>query len=237
MAGLKLRPWGLLNWLLSKIPDLEWSILGCLSTEERCLATLDYMSSRGAIKTNVFLQVLDQDVIYSDISEKLYNARLKDFIKITGTDECIEKHTLFEKTYILHNTIKKYIDKSDGNIIVDISSFPKRYFFPIIRWMLLSADVHNLLVTYTVPFKYCQGPLAEDPQQWLHIPTFGPTGYPSSDVEVAFIGVGFLPFGLPELLKMIIAMLPSNFSFLFHQVHLTIREHGSLFIKLSNITL
>ncbi len=58
-----------------------------------------------------------------------------------------------------------------------------------------------MIVTYSVPEKYHDGALAEDPEPWAHIPLFGPPGYPDREFEFVIVGVGFLPFGLPELLK------------------------------------
>ena len=79
---------------------------------------------------------------------------------------------------------------------------PKRYFFPILKRLLSKTDsIKNLLVTYTIPEGYGKGELAWNPLNWNHFPLFGPEGYVESGPEMAFIGVGFLPFRLGGLLK------------------------------------
>ena len=32
------RPWGLLEWMIVRCPNVNWSLFGCLGTEERSLA-------------------------------------------------------------------------------------------------------------------------------------------------------------------------------------------------------
>ena len=86
-------------------------------------------------------------------------------------------------------------------IIIDISSLPKRFFFPIIRRCLQSDKVTDLLVTYTIPAKYSQGPLAEDPDDVLPLPLFDDQDPKKSPPQFAFIGIGFLTLRLIELLK------------------------------------
>jgi len=58
-------------------------------------------------------------------------------------------------------------------------------------------------VTYTIPEKYFDGNLAEEPTPWAHLPMFQRMSSGPFDKKPtnAIIGVGFLPFGLAELLK------------------------------------
>jgi hypothetical protein len=55
-------------------------------------------------------------------------------------------------------------------------------------------------VTYSIPSGYGEI-LAEDHQTLQHLPLFGPSQFPEPTVDFAFVGVGFSPLGLPELLE------------------------------------
>ncbi len=196
------RPWGLLEWVLPRVPKLKWSIMGCLSTEDRCITALQntkrLLPELGRIK---FIQVEDPPSNYSDAIAALIGNHQEQLFRLGVLPRDIEKHQLFQQVYKLKTTIDQFVSDSQGDIIIDISSFPKRFFFPIIKLLISSGEVKNLIAAYTVAGEYSLQALAEDPEPWAHIPLFGPSGYPSRNLEAVVVGVGFLPFGLPELLK------------------------------------
>lgn len=96
--------------------------------------------------------------------------------------------------------IEEFVQKG-SRLVIDISSLPKLFFFPAIRLLLKQESIQDLLVTYTIPMTYHHGSIAERPSEWRALPLFGPETHPEPKYEVAAIGVGFLPFGLPDLLK------------------------------------
>jgi hypothetical protein len=202
MLGKHFRPWGNLSWALNKIHNNKWDVFGCLSTEDRCLGVFEVLNANKMLGNYKFLRINDPSSIYSQRSEELIKERTDDYISKGGDSTKIEQHELFEKIDSLKIGVDSFLGHSSGNIILDVSSLPKRFFFPILRLLLNSRDkVKNLIATYAVPERYHDGPLAEDPEPWAHIPLFGPGGYPDQEFEVLIVGVGFLPFGLPELLK------------------------------------
>jgi hypothetical protein len=76
------------------------------------------------------------------------------------------------------------------SVALDITAFPKRYFFPILRALIKSDTVKDLLVTYTSPARYAEdGPLYEDIEPWRALPGFGGTMAKS---EHWIVSVGFL---------------------------------------------
>jgi hypothetical protein len=89
-----------------------------------------------------------------------------------------------------------FLDRSGGNLIVDISSFPKRWFFEIIRKCIESKHVSNLVVTYSIPNQYAlkQG---EDPQSWSYFPGFG-ENEEMPQKKNFIIAAGFQALSLPE---------------------------------------
>lgn len=201
MLGKHFRPWGHFSWVFNKIPDNKWDLFGCLSTERRCISALSLVRDRNQLNQMRFLQIKDPSPKYSVLANSKLEEQLREFTSLGGSKDNIEDHELLEKHSKLVESVNGFIKCSNGNVIIDISSFPKRFFFPILRLLIGAPSITNLIATYTVPKTYSEGELAEDPQTWLTLPLFGVQTYPEPNVDVAIVGVGFLPFGLPELLK------------------------------------
>jgi len=195
------RPWGLFPWLLQKIPKCSWSLLGALSTEDRCLTAWQIVASTGNLDKLTLLRIRDPvPSRYSDALEIGLQARYEQFKALGGKIGEVQEHALLERTEIIVNTLSRFLVTATENVILDISSLPKRFFFPFVRLLLQSRQVKNLLVTYTVPEGYTGSSLAEDPEPWRHIPLFAPP-YPEPEAKIFFVSVGFETLGLPGLLQ------------------------------------
>ena len=71
-------------------------------------------------------------------------------------------------------------------------------------WFFLSSSekIENLVVTYSTPERYFEGTLASEPQDWAVLPGFQKEEAPPTPKCIrVIVGVGFLPFRLPDLLK------------------------------------
>lgn len=199
MLGNSFRPWGLLNWILHRTPAVSWNLLGCLAPEERCLAVVSDIHDK---LSNVRLvKVVDPPSRFSSKAESLSNANKDKFLSLGYTEDNIEQYDLLERYGNYISKFDDFIDASNGNIIIDISSFPKRFFFPYVRRCLESDNVSNLLVTYTIPERYCDELLAENYDDTLPLPLFSEMEPFSTSPDFAFIGIGFLTLRLTELLR------------------------------------
>ena len=78
------------------------------------------------------------------------------------------------------------------SVILDVTSFPKRYFCFLLKRLLLDPGVHNLLLTYTQPGSsgYFLGHLAEAPLHPDYLPGFSPSAETGAD-DTLVISVGF----------------------------------------------
>lgn len=194
------RPWGHLDWVLSNLPDNQYFFVGCLGTEDRCVAAYLELSTQNKIFGQSFVEVMD---VQSDYSIEAVNCRKNNLnvLLSTGLNKSdVTQIDLLSKEEEIISWINNFKTKSD-RLIIDISSLPKRFFFPAIKLLLKHIDIKDLLVTYTVPASYHPGNIAERPSDWRALPLFGPQDFPDPDYKLAVVGVGFLPFGLPELLK------------------------------------
>ncbi len=193
------RPWGLLEWLLDKISIERWCLLGSLSTEERSLAVIGQLHLRNRLDQAVLMRIIDPPSYFDDITEARLEERFMEMNSL-GIDSSylkIPEYGLFERTDTFVQGVLNFAKISSGNVIVDISTFPKRIFFPVVRMLLENKSIVNLIATYTVARSYSLV-LAEDPEPWNHLPLFAPIKYPEPEVKVLLIGIGFQPLGLPD---------------------------------------
>jgi hypothetical protein len=200
MQSIIFRPWGLLPWVINKLPLTKWNFLGCLSFEERCLAAFEALFAATLVDKLRFHAIQDPPSSYWQSLGTGLSERRRAFLRLGGRPSDLESHDLFERAELLVSSIKDFINVSNGNIIVDVSSFPKRFFLPILRLVIEAKEVRNLLVTYTVPAGYSNDPLAEDPEPWRHIPLFAPP-FPEPKLQVVLVALGFETLGLPDLIE------------------------------------
>lgn len=198
MLGADFRPWGELSWLMSKHSKIRWNVIGCISFEERCYG-LQSKLTKDDVDQNLYFHIQPPSSYISDSqNEKLLANRKKLQECGVGDDEVIEVH-LLESINTFVQPTQEFIANCNSNVILDISSFPKRFFFPLLK-TLLKNEIQNLLVTYTKAQSYSKSELSWDPSDWSHIPTFMSGSFREPEPELAIISVGFMPLGLPKLL-------------------------------------
>jgi len=191
------RPWGDLDWLLGSISSNKFTLIGCLSTEERCLKTHEILKNRGNLLSTAFLEIIDPNETQQHQTNRYaWRERLNKLDK----NVAISTHDLLCPIGDIYKLIKDLAANSNGKIILDISSFPKRFFFPITKLLLAHKAISTILITYTVPEKYSAEDLSENPLTWQHIPMFD-NDDPDVTYDLALIGLGFVPLGLSSLFK------------------------------------
>lgn len=199
MLGHKFRPWGELPWLLSKSDALDWNVIGSVSFEDRCHGLLSKFPRNQAID-HLFFNILppESKVKISQMRKLQFNFTVLEDYGVTK-NQAIDIH-LLESVDLFLTPLQQFLEGSNGNIILDISCLPKRFFFPILKRLLQSDKLLNLIVTYTKPIKYSSQELSWDPAEWSHIPTFMSNDFRESKPDLAIVSVGFVPLGLPNLL-------------------------------------
>jgi hypothetical protein len=163
------------------------------------LAVWMALRAGNALAESKFLRIQDPPSRYTSVAHELLQRRADELSAVGFSSDQIQELKLFATDSEIVTAVDQFIAVASSDILLDISCLPKRIFFPFVRRLMESPKVHNLLVAYTVPEAY-GAVLAEDHQALQCLPLFGPAQFPEPQVEVAFIGVGFHPLGLPDLL-------------------------------------
>lgn len=130
------------------------------------------------------------------------SAKRSTYLAAGGAESDILKYSLFATHAQIVAAVDDFVSKSDGNIVLDISSLPKRFFFPFVRRLLTNhrTSINNFVVTYTAPRSYTQETLAEDFNDWSQLPLFS-GDYLAGPASLLIIAAGFESLGLQEQLK------------------------------------
>jgi hypothetical protein len=201
MLSGNFRPWGHFSWVEEKLQERDWCLIGCLATEDRFITAADLTKRSFNLLNSLFVEVIDEGTEYRETVRNKNAVNSNELEAILGAGYGFKQIGLLSSPAILKREVEDFIERSNGNIILDISCFPKRFFFPILKTLLKSEAVINLSVCYTVPDYYYDGQLAEDPLAWSHIPRFQSCTNTDKKTENAIVGVGFISLGLPSLLK------------------------------------
>lgn len=168
------RPWGLLDWALGLTQQRRWDFVGALGTEERCLAPWLWLQKLDALATTRLLEIHDQPSRHTpDALARLRERALRFFQAGGKTAEITPDLELLAELHRIATIASEIEVASSGSVMLDITSLPKRYFFPILRQLERSDNVRDLVLTYTSPASYLENePLSEEASDWLTLPGF-----------------------------------------------------------------
>lgn len=120
-----------------------------------------------------------------------------------GSEEMVRPHYLLERHADIASGAEEFLEVSGSSVVVDITSLPKRFFFPLLRFILADTQKTDVVVTYTVPERYSQEPLHEDVESPSYLPSFMPALSDEDDPRphVLAVTVGFESPGLIQVLE------------------------------------
>jgi len=194
------RPWGMLPWILGKCPGLKWSLLASLSPEDRCLSTwLTLKKSTVLTANNKLLRIKDKESRFTPQTTRKVEERWKEFLAEGGERDSVVELDLFVAHADLVKTLDDFDSAAGENIVLDITSLPKRYFFPFIRRLVENSKARNIIATYAIPSSYTDQALAERFQEWRPLPMFAPAGEATYTKFV--VSIGFMSMGLPDQVR------------------------------------
>lgn len=190
------RPWGPLEWLMPRLSATGWSLLGVHGTEERCTAVFESLAPGGLVASR-FLKILDPAPPPKQAFEAVLAKRHARFIELGANNGQFLDVTLLADIDTIEETLQAFVATAGPNVVLDITSMPKWWFFPLIRMLLRDTGIENLVVTYGSALDYGDQ-LSSDPAPLAPLPTFNEPPDRSSHDEL-IVGIGFAPLSLREL--------------------------------------
>lgn len=155
------------------------------------MSSWEHMKGLGVVDNELFAEIQDVDSDkYRRRTQVALEARRSHFARLGGSLAQVESMELMSEWFLV-NGFARRVESAATSVVLDITSFPKRFFFPILRTLAASPTVRDLLITYTSPACYAPDdePLYENIEQWRALPGFGGTGTRGAQWVVS---VGFL---------------------------------------------
>jgi hypothetical protein len=195
----KYRPWGLLDWTISISSPREWNFIGTIGTEDRSLGALRWLTELVSIKSIAMVQVDPMlGTRYCSKTRDRLIERANQLQLLSGDVYQVYPLELLAELHEIE-ALSDILSKSGESVMLDISSLPKRFFFPILRTLIRDVKVRDLIVTYGCPQTYLDGAkLSEGAGKWDYLPGFLGKEH-KSDVLVA--SVGFMIESLQDYLS------------------------------------
>jgi hypothetical protein len=185
---MRYRPWGLLDWTLSITAPRQWFFIGALGTEDRSLVAWNWLKDLGLESGRVMVQVNPIDATRFCARTRIRLAeRRRQFVTAGGIESNIESVGLLAELFQIEDLASKLSARSPS-VVLDITSLPKRFFFPLLRAFAKCRGIQDLVVTYTCPREYqSDDKLSEGAGNWDYLPGFLGEE-PRSETLVAAVG-------------------------------------------------
>jgi hypothetical protein len=196
------RPWGRLTWVADRLDIVPWALYGCIATEERWAAVLELLRERDLLGSARMLEIgvpagHPQQTLIAELKRK-QEERARTLLE----PHAIERHDLLEPYGQIVESARQFSGTAK-NVMLDITALPKRFFFPIMKRLLLERGIENLVVTYSVAESYASEALHEDSLPPAFLPLFNADGDESEQAfELLLVGLGFDAPGLMQILEM-----------------------------------
>jgi hypothetical protein len=189
---MRYRPWGPVEWALSLSSTKSWQFVGVVGTEERSLSSWTYIRQLGLLAGQLLTEIHDvaSDKYRNRIKQAL-DERRAELRRQGGNPSAVLQFGLMSELFVILSLARR-AEALGPSVVLDITSFPKRFYFPILRTLMNSTAVKNVLVTYTSAATYApddeHNPLYEDMEDWRVLPGFGG----SAPEELWIVSIGFL---------------------------------------------
>lgn len=194
----KVNPWGSLKYVLEQMGRVNWEVFGAASFERRCIAVPELLSQCRALGELHVLKIdPPRDAQHRADCIQGIDSHLAE-LRALGPIDVLEVGLLDSLARTLRWTRESL--GANSSVVLDISAMPKRYFMFLVNKLMDEPSVRDLVVTYSRPDFYPEGPLAKD-----HDPISAMSGLMrESDTDgetTTIIGAGFLQFSLTEYME------------------------------------
>lgn len=112
----------------------------------------------------------------------------------------IVDHELLEPYHRIVDDTRTKLGTSQ-NVWLDITTLPKRFFFPMMKMLLREGGPENLIVTYALAGSYADGNLHQDIQDPEFLPLFSPDVGHDPRTSGLVISIGFESSGVIQIIE------------------------------------
>ena len=194
------RPSGPLRWVIERLPSRhKWDFIGAIAAEDRANSVALELDSMRKLGKSQFLRIADEPSEFEARTRKACDDNLAVLTKLLSEEPCVCDTELFSDIDELEELFVEVQKLIGGDVVLDITSLPKRFFFHLVRRLRSSTSVRNLLVTYTLPQGYGKK-IHKNPGGWMPLPGFGSEDS-SSGMPMLVIAVGYHYLKLLELIR------------------------------------
>lgn len=196
------RPWGNFYNIFQGGRGGRWFTLGCASTEDRCRAIFDAVTACNLDGPKLVFRIDDPLSTFTDQIDELTEKNVNYIVGDGAVNVCLKRLELTASFSHYESIIKEFLNNvGNDNIILDITSLPKKvYFFLIKALMQHEGGPRNVVCTYTEPATYSKEPLAANPDPWEALPGFR-LSVDNDENRKVVIAIGYEPLGLPDLVE------------------------------------
>ena len=193
-----LRPWGHVRWLLDRLGEQPWSLLACSGSERRSVALPVYLT-RGRLFTASIVAIRDPDPLDASALEARLETRTEELARAGFPEGEIHQAKLLTGLDEIRGYLSALAEAGTRRLLLDITSFPKMWFFPMVQAALEDQRFEDIIATYTSATAYAEQ-LSENLSPLRVLPGFYAEDGRSRH-ESLFVGIGFAPLGLFPLLS------------------------------------
>lgn len=191
------RPWGQIDWLLSRLNGQAWSMIGCCGTERRSISLATHLG-RAALAHVTMVEIHDPQPL-DPVAFDVRLAENRASLNAAGyaADEVVPAPLVADLDMIM-GVVTALVEAGSTRLLIDLTSMPKHWFFPLIRAALAEAAIEDVIACYTAGVGYATT-LSENISPLRVLPSFA--GDAARDRHGSLIiGIGFEPTGLDTLL-------------------------------------
>lgn len=194
------RAWGNIDDIFSGMPDGEWSMIGCISTEERCTGLARWFGAYGLIIDQLLIEVAHRPPPTEEhLVQQKIDANRAIFLQ-NGTSPNEIHHISIDAPFgEFERAIVNYLERSDvQNLVIDITSMPQKMLFFLTKLLRNGyRNIENIIMVYAEPDKYDRKALVANHEPWDALPGFRLQRDSTSDRKTV-VAIGYDPMGLPE---------------------------------------
>ena len=192
------RPWGHIDWLTGRLGAQGWSLLACAGTEERSTALACHFG-RARLDHARLVAIRDPQPLDAAALDARLSKRKAELHAAGFAAADIREAQLLDGLDEIRSHVEALAEAGAQRLIIDITSLPKHWSFPILQTALQDQRFTDVIATYTSAAHYADI-LSENIGPLRALPGFyaddGRTDHASM-----IVGIGFEPSPLLQLLQ------------------------------------